>query len=45
VFATSPTSGGVDASVVQVEALAVRALEQAIERAVRAQNPGETSTS
>ena len=45
VFATAPVSGGVSASVAQVEALAVRALEQAIERAVRVQNPSETATS
>ena len=40
-FATAPVSGGVVASTVQVEVLAVRALEQAIERAVRARRPGE----
>jgi len=44
VFATAPVSGGVTASVAQVEALAVRALEEAIERAVRVRNPGETLT-
>jgi L-aminopeptidase/D-esterase-like protein len=43
VFATSPTDGGVAANPAQVEALAVRALEQAIERAVRARAPGEVS--
>jgi L-aminopeptidase/D-esterase-like protein len=35
VFATAPTSGGVTASVAQIEALAVHALENAIERGVR----------
>ncbi|HEV7991215.1 MAG TPA: P1 family peptidase [Gemmatimonadaceae bacterium] len=41
VFATAPATGGVEANVAHVEALAVRALEQAIERAVRARVPGE----
>jgi L-aminopeptidase/D-esterase-like protein len=43
VFATAPMSGGVAASAVQLEALAVRALEQAIERAVRMRAPGEVA--
>jgi L-aminopeptidase/D-esterase-like protein len=43
VFATAPVSGGVAASQVQLEALAVRALEEAIERAVRASAPGEVA--
>lgn len=41
VFATAPVSGGVDASVAQTEALAVRALETAIERSVRVSAPGD----
>ena len=41
VFATAPMTGGVDASAAQVEALAVRALESAIERGVRASTPGD----
>jgi L-aminopeptidase/D-esterase-like protein len=41
VFATAPVDGGVAANAAQIEALAVRALEQAIERAVRARVPGE----
>jgi L-aminopeptidase/D-esterase-like protein len=41
VFATAPVDSGVPASVAQLEALAVLALEQAIERAVRARAPGE----
>jgi L-aminopeptidase/D-esterase-like protein len=41
VFATAPVSGGAASSAAQVEALAVRALEQAIERAVRVRAPGE----
>lgn len=41
VFATSPVAGGVSAPQAQVEALAVIALESAIERAVRTQAPGE----
>jgi L-aminopeptidase/D-esterase-like protein len=36
IFATAPMSGGVAANVAQIEALAVRALESAIERGVRA---------
>ena len=43
VFATAPAEGGVAASQVQLEALAVRALEDAIERAVVARAPGEVS--
>ena len=43
VFATAPTSGGVEASTAPLEALAVRALEQAIERAVRVGAPGEVA--
>lgn len=42
-FATAPVKGGVAASVAQVEALAVRALELAIERAVRVRAPGEVA--
>jgi hypothetical protein len=41
VFATAPLNGGVTASVAQIEVLAVRALENAIERAVRARAPGD----
>lgn len=41
VFTTSPSEGGVAASPAQVEALAVIALEQAIERAVRTNVPGD----
>jgi L-aminopeptidase/D-esterase-like protein len=41
VFATAPYEGGAPASPAQVEALAVVALEQAIERAVRTTAPGE----
>jgi L-aminopeptidase/D-esterase-like protein len=41
VFATSPMSGGVDAPLAQVEALAVQALETAIERGVRTSAPGD----
>ena len=41
VFATAPYEGGVSASPAQVEALAVLALEQAIERAVRTSAPGD----
>jgi len=41
VFATAPMTGGVDASAAQVEALAVRALEMAIERGVRVSVPGD----
>ncbi len=41
IFATSPISNGVTASLAQVEALAVVALEMAIERAVRTQRPGD----
>jgi L-aminopeptidase/D-esterase-like protein len=43
VFATAPVSGGVPASMVQLESLAVRALEQAIERAVLVHAPGEVA--
>ena len=41
VFATAPYAGGIAASNPQVEALAVAALEQAIERAVRTAAPGD----
>lgn len=41
VFATAPTEDGVQASPAQVEALAVHALESAIERAVRSHAPGD----
>ncbi|HEY2067656.1 MAG TPA: P1 family peptidase [Gemmatimonadaceae bacterium] len=41
VFATSPLDGGVAAAALQIEALAVRALATAIERAVRTRVPGE----
>jgi L-aminopeptidase/D-esterase-like protein len=41
VFATAPYEGGVGAAPAQVEALAVHALEQAIERAVRTSAPGD----
>ena len=41
VFATSPTSAAVTAAQAHVESLAVIALEQAIERAVRTSVPGE----
>ena len=41
VFATSPVAGGMSAPQAQVEALAVIALESAIERAVRTLAPGE----
>ncbi|NUO94654.1 MAG: P1 family peptidase [Gemmatimonadaceae bacterium] len=41
IFATSPAEGGVAAAPPQVEALAVLALEQAIERSVRTRAPGD----
>jgi L-aminopeptidase/D-esterase-like protein len=41
VFTTAPHEGGMSASPAQVEALAVLALEQAIERAVRTKAPGD----
>ena len=41
IFATAPMSDGVDASIAQLEALAVRALETAIERSVRVGAPGD----
>jgi L-aminopeptidase/D-esterase len=41
IYATSPVEGGVAAAPPQVEALAVLALEQAIERSVRTRAPGE----
>ena len=41
VFATAPCAGGMAAAPIQVEALAVRALELAIERAVRTRSAGE----
>jgi L-aminopeptidase/D-esterase-like protein len=40
-FATSPVTGGIVATPAQVEVLAVRALETAIERSVRTASPGE----
>lgn len=41
IFATAPVRDGVEGNVAQVEALAVRALETAIERGVRASAPGD----
>ena len=41
IFATAPVRDGVEANVAQVEALAVRALETAIERSVRVAAPGD----
>ena len=41
VFGTSPIAGGVDAPLARIEALAVRALETAIERGVRTRAPGD----
>jgi L-aminopeptidase/D-esterase-like protein len=41
VFATAPVEGGIAASPAQVEVLAVRALEIAIERGVRTAAPGD----
>jgi L-aminopeptidase/D-esterase-like protein len=41
IFATSPTASEVSAHAAQVEALAVEALQNAIERAVRTRAPGE----
>jgi L-aminopeptidase/D-esterase-like protein len=41
VFATAPYQGGVAAEPARVEALAVRALEAAIERAVKTAAPGD----
>jgi len=41
VFATAPHVAGIPASIAQVEALAVSALERAIERAVRTNAPGD----
>jgi L-aminopeptidase/D-esterase-like protein len=41
VFATAPYTGGVPAANAQVEVLAVSALEEAIERAVRTTAPGD----
>lgn len=41
VFATAPVTGGVSGAQAQVESLAVMALENAIERAVRTNAPGE----
>ena len=41
VFATAPVDGGLRALPAQVEALAVRALEMAIERSVRTRVPGD----
>jgi len=42
IFATAPTASEIAAPSAQVEALAVEALEMAIERAVRTRTPGET---
>jgi L-aminopeptidase/D-esterase-like protein len=44
IFTTSPVEGGVVAAPPQVEALAVLALEQAIERSVRTRAPGDLLT-
>jgi L-aminopeptidase/D-esterase-like protein len=44
IIATAPTASEVAAPAVQVEALAVEALEMAIERAVRTRTPGEVLT-
>jgi L-aminopeptidase/D-esterase-like protein len=41
IFAIAPVRGGVTTNAMQVEALAVRALEMAIERGVRAAAPGD----
>ncbi len=41
IYATAPTASEVSAPAAQVEALAVEALETAIERAVRTRVPGE----
>jgi L-aminopeptidase/D-esterase-like protein len=41
IFATAPVRGGTEGNVAQVEALAVRALETAIERGVRVGAPGD----
>jgi L-aminopeptidase/D-esterase-like protein len=41
IFSTAPLSGGMSAQPAQVEALAVQALEVAIERAVRTAAPGD----
>lgn len=41
IFATAPDGGGVEAAPAQVEALAVMALEGAIERGVRTHAPGD----
>ena len=41
VFTTSPIAGGVEAPLAQIEALAVQALEMAIERGVRTRAPGD----
>jgi L-aminopeptidase/D-esterase-like protein len=41
VFSTAPLTGGVKAQPAQVEALAVQALEMAIERGVRTSAPGD----
>jgi len=41
IFATAPTASEISAPAAQVEALAVDALEMAIERAVRTRTPGE----
>ena len=41
IFATAPTASEVSTPAAQVEALAVEALETAIERAVRTRRPGD----
>jgi L-aminopeptidase/D-esterase-like protein len=41
IFATAPTASEISAPAAQVEALAVEALETAIERAVRTRRPGD----
>jgi L-aminopeptidase/D-esterase-like protein len=41
VFATAPTEGGLATPLAQIEVLAVRALEMAIERGVRTRAPGD----
>jgi L-aminopeptidase/D-esterase-like protein len=41
IFSTAPLAGGISAQPAQVEALAVQALEVAIERAVRTAAPGD----
>lgn len=45
IFATAPLHGGITAAPAQVEALAVQALEMAIERAVKTSRPGDILSS